>query len=223
MFHSITCPFGNSRSGICPFQLKHPQAVNNFTHLERQIIFSLYSVTSGPELWLQHPAWLLPCSYSKFLPLFVHQAQNPRQIKTEREYCAQTPSDRTVVHSNPTKNWSKSQIFQELRSNCTSQINPTGINNAIVQTQGLGSIPHLRHTSFILLLCFCLQLLFTFPLQLLLNFLALVHFDSSKGQAKDQCFSCQNVHQQWEVLQSLECQRICSGTSGTLGQLKVNL
>lgn len=82
---------------------------------------------------------------------------------------------------------------------------------------------HTWDSSLILLVCFCFQLLLTFPLQFLLNFLALVHFDSSKGQAKDQCFSCQNVHQQWEALQSLECQRIYLGTSGTLGQLKMNL
>lgn len=104
MSHGRTCPFGNSRCGICPFQLNHPQAVNNFTPLERLIIFSLYFVTSGPELWLQHPACLLPCSYSQFIPLFEHQAQKPRETKAERENCAKSSSHRTVAHASPTKN-----------------------------------------------------------------------------------------------------------------------
>lgn len=72
MFHGTTCPFGNSTCGICPFQLHHPHPVTGVTRPEGLIIFSLYDVTESPEFWLQHPAWLLPCSYSQFIPLFVH-------------------------------------------------------------------------------------------------------------------------------------------------------
>lgn len=74
IFHGITCPSGNSRCGICPFQLKHPQPVDHFTHLERLIIFSLCFVALRPRVLLAAPCLPAPLHlFPIFIPLFVHK------------------------------------------------------------------------------------------------------------------------------------------------------
>lgn len=201
MLHGMICPFGNSRCGICPFQLNHPHPDNNFTPLERLAIFSLYLVSSDCSI-------LPGCSPAvppNLFPSLWITYKKSREVKPDREYCAKISSNRTVAHANPAENeWANP--LKHPKYSTSSSPNRSHWDDQS-HSQIPGTIPYLRDSSLILLLCFCFQLLLTFPFQFLLNFLALVHFDSSKGQAKDQCFSCQNVHQQWEVLQSLECQK----------------
>lgn len=76
MFHGITRPFGNSRSGIGSF---HPQPVNYFTPLERSskgkerklfFIFTLWLKTQSSDCSILPAA---PLQLFPIIPLFVHQ------------------------------------------------------------------------------------------------------------------------------------------------------